>query len=110
MKIKLKNSVVNVEIADSFFKQMVGLSFSGKKNMLFVMPYERRWRMWMFGVKFPLKIIFINKKKVVVDIKEANPITLNPKTWKVYAPKKSCKYILETPYKLKVKIEDKFRW
>jgi len=105
MKIKLKN--LEVELADNFWKKMIGLSFSKKKNMLFSMPYEHKWTFWMFLVRYPIKIIFINKNKIVVDIKKAQPITLNPKTWKIYKPKKPCKYILETPFNLKIKIGDK---
>ncbi|MEM5778128.1 MAG: DUF192 domain-containing protein [Candidatus Aenigmatarchaeota archaeon] len=106
MKVKIKNFVIEADLANNFFKRMIGLSFSKKKNMLFTMPYEGIWPMWMFLVRYPIKIIFINKGKVV-DIKSAVPITLNPKTWKIYKPKKLCKYVLETPFDFKIKIGDK---
>jgi len=110
MKIKIKNSVIEADVADDFWKRMMGLSFSEKKNMFFPLPFEDKWSLWMFAVKYPLKMIFIDKNKTVIDIKEAVPLSSDPKTWKTYKPKKPCKYILETPYDLKIKIGDKLSW
>lgn len=110
MKIKIRNSVVKADVADNLYKRAMGLSMSEKKNMFFLMPYEDRWSLWMFLVSYPIKMIFINKDKMVVDIKEGKPITSDPKTWKTYVPKKSCRYILETPFDLKIKIGDKMSW
>jgi len=110
MKIKIKNSTIETGIADSFWKRIIGLSFSKKKNMFFPLPYEAKWSLWMFLVRYPIKMIFIDKRKKVIDIKEAKPLSLNPKTWKAYKPKKPCKYILETPFDLKIKIRDKLSW
>jgi uncharacterized membrane protein (UPF0127 family) len=110
MKIKLKNSVIEADLTDTFWKRLIGLSFSKKKNMFFPLSYEDEWSLWMFGVRYSLKMIFIDRNKVVVDIKEAEPLSLNPKTWKIYKPRKPCKYVLETPYSLKIKVGDKLSW
>jgi len=110
MKIQFKNKIIEVEIADNFWKRMMGLSFSKKKNMFFPLPYEDKWSLWMFGVRHPIKMIFIDKNKIVIDIKEGEPLSLYPKTWKTYKPKKPCKYILETPFNLKIKIGDKLNF
>ena len=110
MKIKHKDSVIEAEVADTFYKRLIGLSFSEKKNMFFPMPYESKWSLWMFLVKYPIKMIFIDKNKVVIDIKEGKPLSLNLETWKTYSPKKPCKYVLETPFDLKIKIGDKLNW
>jgi len=110
MKIKLKNSVIEADLANDFWKRMIGLSFSRKRNMLFVMDFESRWSFWMFGVGYPLKMIFIDKNKEVVDIKEAMPLSTNPESWKTYVPNKPCKYVLETPFDFKIRIGDKIGW
>jgi uncharacterized membrane protein (UPF0127 family) len=110
MKIKLKNSVIETDLADDFWKRMVGLSLSKKKNMFFPLSYEDEWSLWMFLVRYPLKMIFIDKDKTVIDIKEAEPLSLNPRTWKIYKPRKPCKYVLETPHNLKIKIGDRLEW
>ncbi|NIM47132.1 MAG: hypothetical protein GTN40_03170 [Candidatus Aenigmarchaeota archaeon] len=110
MKIKLKGSTIEAEVADNFLKRAVGLSFSKKKNMFFHLSYEDKWSLWMFAVRYPIKMIFIDKSKIVIDIKEGKPLSFDPKTWRTYKPKKHCKYVLETPFNLKVKIGDKLRW
>jgi uncharacterized membrane protein (UPF0127 family) len=110
MKIKLKNSVIEAETADNFWKRVIGLSFSEKKNMFFPLEFEDKWSLWMFGVRYPIKMIFIDKNKNVIDIKNAEPLSLNPKTWRIYKPRESCKYILETPFNLKIKIGDRLKW
>ena len=110
MKIKLKNSVVKAEVANNFWKRMIGLSFSKKKNMFFHLPFEGKWSLWMFAVRYPIKMIFIDKNKKVVDIKEGKPLSFDIKTWRTYKPKKPCKYILETPFNLKIKIGDGLKW
>jgi len=110
MKIRIRNSEIEADLADNFWKRMIGLSLSRKKNMFFPLPYEARWSLWMFLVNYHLKMVFIDKDKIVIDIKEAEPLSLNPKTWKTYLPGKPCKYILETPFDLKIKVGDKLNW
>ena len=110
MKIKHKNLLIEADVADTFYKRLMGLSLSEKKNMFFPMPYEAKWSLWMFLVNYPLKMIFIDKNKIVIDIKEGKPITSDTDTWKTYTPKKPCKYILETPFDMKIKIGDRLEW
>jgi len=110
MKIKLKNSIIEADVADNFWKRLIGLSFSERKNMFFFLPYEDKWSLWMFLVRYPIKMIFIDKNKTVIDVKRAKPLSFNPKSWKTYMPEKPCKYILETPFDLKIKLKDKLNW
>ena len=110
MKVKVGKKTIKVDVADNSIKHFLGLSFSKKKNLLFKMHYEKRWRFWMFGVSYPIRMVFIDKNKKVIDIKDAVPMTNEPKTWKVYRPKIPCKYILETPLKIKIKIGDKIKF
>ena len=70
MKIKLKYSVIEAEVADDLIKRAIGLSLSEKKNMFFPMSYESRWSLWMFAVRYPIKMVFIGKDKRVIDIKK----------------------------------------
>lgn len=104
---------VEYEVAKTPWKQMVGLSFSRRRrNMLFLFPFERSWEFWMFGMSYGLKIIFIDSKKCIIDIQEAVPMSLNPKTWKVYVPKKKCKYVLEVPIESRYNFSkgNRLRW
>ena len=49
---------------------------------------------WMPFVKHSLDLFFMDKNFKVVGKQKAVPITLNPKTWKIYKNKKA-KYCLE---------------
>ncbi len=105
VQIKYNGKIYEAELAESgspfIFapsKLSRGLSFSSKKrNMWFIMPFSARWVFWMFGMRFPLKIIFFDKNKKIIDEFKAEPITLNPSTWKLYAPSRPAKYVLEIP-------------
>ncbi len=115
MKIKniTKKFSLECETAETPWKQAVGLSFSAKRrNMLFLFPFERSWEFWMLGMRYPLRIIFIDGDKRIIEVREAEPLSLNPKTWKVYAPKRKCKYVLEVPKKSKFKFSkgDRLEW
>jgi uncharacterized protein len=110
MKIRLKGSTVEADVADTPWKKMIGLSFSRKKNMLFTMAFESRWSFWMFGVRYPLDIVFIDKDKTVVDVKHADPLSFDPRTWRTYTPSKAAKYVFETPFDMKIRIGDRISW
>jgi len=109
MEIKnlTKRTKFNSELAKDIFSQALGLSFSKRKrNMLFIFPIARRWDFWMLGMFYDLWISFIDDKGRVFEQLRAGKMTFNPKTWRIYRPLKSCRYILETPEKL-VSIGDK---
>ncbi len=100
---------MKLEIADSFWKKARGLMFRkplGKEEgMLFVFKKECRPRFWMFGMRFPLDIVFMDKNREVVDIKKnCPPLTLNPRTWKTYRPIRPSMYVLEVTAGTSVKI------
>jgi hypothetical protein len=93
--------VSDVELADSIGKKTKGLMFReslGKDaGLLMTFEQERRHEIWMFGMRFPIDIIFIDREKRIVDVKrDAKPMGRNPFTWKIYRPGKKCCYVLET--------------
>jgi len=99
-----KNTILakRVEVADSLGKRMRGLMFRdslGRNSaLLMVFEGEGKYGIWMFGMQFAIDIVFIDMEKRIVDIEHsARPIGLNPKTWKIYRPKKPCAYVLELP-------------
>jgi uncharacterized membrane protein (UPF0127 family) len=111
MKIRnlTKRFYIESEVANNLWKQIKGLSFSKIRNLFFLMSYERKWRIWMFGMRSKINIVFIDSKNIVVDVKKAEPLTLNPKSWKIYKPKKPCKYILETKDN-RFRVGDRLGW
>jgi len=116
MKVKIGKKSIKVKVADNFWTRSKGLMF--KKNikedegMFFVFNKDCFPKFCMFGMCFPLDIIWINSKNRIVDItKNAKP-SLNP--WKIYKPAEACKYVLEVKAnfteKQNVKINDFVRF
>jgi uncharacterized membrane protein (UPF0127 family) len=91
----------NVELAKSYTGRMKGLSGRreiGSGGLLMEFPCEGRHGIWMPGMNFPIDIIFISAGKRVVDIRhDARPMSMNPKSWKIFKPGKKAKYVLELP-------------
>ncbi len=51
-------------------------------------------KIWMPFVKYDLDLFFLDGKMKILSKEKAVPMTLNPKTWKIYSNKKA-KYCLE---------------
>jgi uncharacterized membrane protein (UPF0127 family) len=107
VSIRIRNRTINARVASSFLDSAKGLSFSKKENLLIELPSERRCEIWMFGMRYALQLIYIDKNCRVVDVKFAEPMTLDPRTWKLYVPRKKCKYVLELPVSIDVKVGSK---
>ena len=90
------------ELADSPFRKARGLMFRGSlpdgHGMLFSFPHGTQSAMWMFCMRFPIDMIFIDSKKRVIHIVEnASPLGLSWKTWRLYSPSSSAYFVLEIP-------------
>lgn len=97
---KKKILVKKIELADSVGKKTKGLMFRDSlakdAGLLMTFDAERKHEIWMFCMRFPIDIIFIDSDKRIVDIKHAaRPMGKNPMTWRIYRPMKPCKYVLE---------------
>lgn len=90
----------NAEIAKGFWKKTIGLMFRNnmENSQGFMMEFEQEdfYGIWMFCMRFPIDLVFIDPEKRVVDFFEnVKPFGINPKTWKVYKPGKPAKWVLE---------------
>ena len=69
-----KNITFNVEVAKTVQERRIGLMYRKKllnnEGMLFIFPREKIIQLWMKNTYVPLDVIFISKKKVIVDIKK----------------------------------------
>jgi len=66
-----------------------GLMFSGKKDLLFVFPSERKISLHMFFVFFAIDVYVLDNDKKVVEIRK------NFKPFCFYNSKKKGRYVLE---------------
>lgn len=94
--ITKKTEINNIEMANSLISKIKGLMFKKKGRLLLKFWFQDYHKIWMLFMRFSIDLIFIDKNKRVVDIiRNAIPITFDPKTWKIYGPRKRCKYVLE---------------
>lgn len=98
--VVIGRKALHVLVANRPWNKMRGMMFRRWEDvgngMLFPFPFESRW-----GVEMPfcesMDVVFVSKEMRVVDIQRARPMTLDPRTWKIYRPRKKCKYVLELP-------------
>ena len=97
MKVRIGGELISdVELLDSYFSKMKGLMFKEEGRALLKFDVEDKYGVWMPFMKYPLDLAFISKELEVVTINEdVKPISLSPKTWRIYRPDIKCKYILE---------------
>jgi len=92
--------VRKTETASSIWGKARGLMFRKDipkdSGLLMVFESERKHEIWMFCMRFPIDIIFIDSGKRIVGISHsAKPMGKNPRTWRIYRPSETCKYVLE---------------
>ena len=95
LKIKDKDIVFEVEIADTKEKREKGLMFrpilDEKKGMLFILSEPNFANVWMKNTILSLDILFISENNIIVDfVKETLPLSE-----KVHTSEVLVKYILE---------------
>ncbi|KKR81487.1 MAG: hypothetical protein UU73_C0001G0033 [Candidatus Daviesbacteria bacterium GW2011_GWA1_41_61] len=100
-QIKINETVVNVEVADTPSERSKGLggrlSLASNSGMLFVFPETKKTQFWMKGMNFPLDFIFIRDGKVVDIIPNVQPPLPNQpdSNLPVYEPTVSINMMLE---------------
>jgi len=90
MIIKIKNYKINAKVCNSFISKAIGLMFALKpRNLLFVFNKEVIRGLHMLFVFFPIDVVFLDKNKKVVELKEGfMPFTF-------YRPRNKAMYVLE---------------
>jgi uncharacterized membrane protein (UPF0127 family) len=101
---KTKGTVLckTYEVANTTWKRTKGLMFRKAlpkdHGLLMVFDPPSRPGIWMFGMRFPIDIIFLDSQKRVIKVVEnARPLGLSWKTWRVYFPPEPVAFVLEIP-------------
>jgi uncharacterized membrane protein (UPF0127 family) len=97
INVRIGRAKIRTEVADTKPTKSKGLMFRqslGKgEGMLFIFDEETRHPFWMFGMRFPIDIIWVDSNKRVVDVTEdARPCWL---FCKVHRPKRKARYVIE---------------
>ncbi len=101
-KIKIKNKVILVEVADRPEKQSRGLMYRDQlaegRGMLFVFPYAREQKFWMKNTFIPLSIAYFDKNKILLNIIDMAPSkSLAQEDFPTYDSKGMAQFALEVP-------------
>jgi len=88
----LNEFLSKAKLCKNHFSKALGLMFSRKnKTLIFIFDKEKIISLHMFFVFYPIDVLFLDKNKKVVQIKE------NFKPFRIMIPKKPAKYIIELP-------------
>lgn len=112
IKNTARNSIIarDVIFCEDYISKFMGLMFSTnqKKNLVFKFNDEKIISLHMLFVFYPIDVIFLDKNKIVVDIKE------NFRPFTFYNSKKKAMYAIELPArtikKSKTEIGDKIKF
>lgn len=114
-KVTIGKTAVEVEIADSVWKKTKGLMFRDRlekgRGMLFVFGNDSTHPFWMFGMRFAIDMVWMDKEGKVVHIEEdARPCRL---FCRLYRSRRLAKYVLEVNSgfvkRERVKVGDKIK-
>ena len=95
-EIETPETQIKAEVAQSFLKKAKGLSFRTSGKMLFKFKKDTRSKVDMMFLSKPLYLYFLDSDKTVLEIQKAEPWSLNPRTWRLYSPGKTYRYLLES--------------
>ncbi len=86
-----KKDIDDAIVCNSLWSKAKGLMFKSRveKPLIFIFDDERRHALHMLFVFCPIDVLFLDKHKKVVDIKE------NFRPFAFYTPKEKCMYIVE---------------
>ena len=82
-----------INLCDTALSKFIGLMFSKKSDIALIFEFdcEKIVPLHMVFVFYPIDVLFLDKRKIVVDLKE------NFKPFAFYTPKKKAMYVIELP-------------
>ena len=103
-----KNTIIskNTKFCNKSLSKAIGLMFSKKsdKSLIFIFKKEKIVPLHMLFVFYPIDVLFLNKEKKIVEIKE------HFRPFSFYSPKNKARYVIEMPEgsirKFNLKISD----
>ena len=86
MKVKIGNKILRIKDCRGF-SSIRGLMFDPMKGYDGALIYSNA--VWMPFVKHKLTLVFLGKRFATTSIQYAVPMTLHPRTWKIYKDEKA---------------------
>lgn len=99
ISVKIGDTEITLNIADSFLKRLIGLinfqSLDNDKGMLFTIGKLSGGSIWMYKMKFPIDIIWLDKDENIIKIEENAKPCNNMFKCKMYYPEGNPTYVIE---------------
>ena len=81
-EMKIGGNTLFVEVAETSMQQTKGLSGKRKlaenEGMIFVYPYPQQPTFWMYDMKFPIDILWVNERSIIGIEKNVSPESGTP--------------------------------
>lgn len=98
-KLTINNTTLNVEEATTADQQTLGLSnrahMANDQGMLFIFNKPQALAFWMYEMKFPLDIMWVNSQWQIVHIEQNLAPCPSKGTCQSYMPMQSAQYVVE---------------
>jgi uncharacterized protein len=89
----------DAQVRDTAEGRRKGLMGSDRKDVILAVAWNSRLlpMIHMFGMKYPIDVIWVSKGMEAVDVRRQVPLSrlAQPGSWRMYAPKKPAKYVVE---------------
>ena len=89
----------DAELRESFWGRFLGLMLSGRKDVVLAARQDgvSESTIHMLFMLYPIDVVWVNSKMVVVDVKKNVPAfnPFKPSTWKVHKPCSPARYVVE---------------
>jgi len=92
---------MKIKICKTVLSQTMGLMFSRRKNLLFILEEPMYMDLHMLFVFFPVDALYLDKNMKIMEIKHMKPFRL------LYKAKTKASYVLELAELHKFRIGDK---
>lgn len=97
--VHIGDAVFTTRVAKTAEEREKGLSGTPElrqdQAMLFVYDSDGKWPIWMKDMKYPIDIVWLDKKKTIVYIVKNAPPESYP--YEQFVPKREARYVLELP-------------
>lgn len=96
VEIQANGDTFEARLAENVFHHFRGMRFKRSGKMFFRFPQEHLAAIDMLFVPESLNLYFVDSEREVVESRKAEPVSLNPRTWRLHRPETPYKYLLES--------------
>ncbi len=99
-RIRIGRAALVAEIADTPIKRVIGLMYRdampARAGMLFVFGTPGRHGIWMYKMRFPIDVFWLDARSMVVDVAEGMAPCVSITACAPRVPRRNASYVIET--------------